>query len=147
MIFVEKGSLKNWNMLKWGLRELLRDCEKGVLRAAHPRTHFQGEYPPRKLYPPIIQMLFGTLCRHMTPSSLFLTAAFQECCQHPPPQRWCSEKYWGCNQEAVFCLAPFTGGDYESLINVFAYIGYVFLALWSAFIFVIVMQRDWCWLT
>ena len=28
------------------LRELLREREKGVLRAAHPRTTFQGEYPP-----------------------------------------------------------------------------------------------------
>ena len=28
-----------------GLRELLRECEKGVLRAARPRTPFQGEYP------------------------------------------------------------------------------------------------------
>ena len=37
-----------------------------------------------KLYLPIIQMLFGILCRHMTPSSLFLTVPFQECCQHPP---------------------------------------------------------------
>ena len=30
-----------------GLRELLREREKGVLRAAHPCTPFQGEYPPR----------------------------------------------------------------------------------------------------
>ena len=29
-----------------GLRELLREHEKGVLRAAHPRTPFQGEYHP-----------------------------------------------------------------------------------------------------
>ena len=33
-------------MLKWGLRELLREREKGVLRATRPRTPFQGEYPP-----------------------------------------------------------------------------------------------------
>ena len=33
-------------MLKWGLKELLREHEKGVLRAAHSRTPFQGEYPP-----------------------------------------------------------------------------------------------------
>ena len=33
-------------MLKWGLMELLREREKGVLRAAHPRTPFQGEHPP-----------------------------------------------------------------------------------------------------
>ena len=40
-------------MLKWGLgngglRKLLREREKGVLRAARPRTPFQGEYPPEK---------------------------------------------------------------------------------------------------
>ena len=33
-------------MLQWGsYRELLRAREKGVLRAARPRTPFQGEYP------------------------------------------------------------------------------------------------------
>ena len=30
------------------MRELLRGREKGVLRAAHPRTPFQGEYPPEQ---------------------------------------------------------------------------------------------------
>ena len=30
LIFVEKGVLKNWNMLKWGLKELLREREKGL---------------------------------------------------------------------------------------------------------------------
>ena len=29
-----------------GVRELLKEHEKGVLRAAHPRIPFQGEYPP-----------------------------------------------------------------------------------------------------
>ena len=43
VIFAEKGGLKNWNM-PGGLRELLREREKGVLRAA--RTPFQGKYPP-----------------------------------------------------------------------------------------------------
>ena len=38
------------NMLKGGLRELLRELEKGVLRAAHPRTTFQGEYVHPGLY-------------------------------------------------------------------------------------------------
>ena len=33
-------------MLKWGLRELLREREKGVLRATRSRTPFQVEYPP-----------------------------------------------------------------------------------------------------
>ena len=32
-------------MLKWGLRELLREREKGVLRVARRHTPFQGEYP------------------------------------------------------------------------------------------------------
>ena len=50
MIFVEKGVLKNEDMLKkGGLKELLRVRKKGVLRAARPRTPFQGEYPPRDL--------------------------------------------------------------------------------------------------
>ena len=44
--FCWKGVLKNWNVLKWGLRELLREREKGVLRAARPYTPFQREYPP-----------------------------------------------------------------------------------------------------
>ena len=45
MIFVERG-LKELKHAEWSLRELLREREKGVLRAAHPCTPFDGEYPP-----------------------------------------------------------------------------------------------------
>ena len=45
VIFAENWVLKNWNMLteNGGLRELLREREKGVLRTADSRTPFQGE--------------------------------------------------------------------------------------------------------
>ena len=43
---VEKGLLQNWNMLKWGSSGTAERAWKGVSRAAHPRTPFQGEYPP-----------------------------------------------------------------------------------------------------
>ena len=46
VIFVEKGSWRTEKCWNGGLRELLREREKRVLRAAHPRTPFQGEYPP-----------------------------------------------------------------------------------------------------
>ena len=68
-----------------------------------------------KQYLPVIQMfVWDTMQTHDKHSSWSLIALFQECCQHPSGA--CSEKYWGCNQETVFCLAPFTWGDYESLI-------------------------------
>ena len=40
------GSERTETCWNGGLRELLREREKRVLRGAHPRTPFQGEYPP-----------------------------------------------------------------------------------------------------
>ena len=42
-------------MLKLGLKELLREREKGVLRTAHPRTPFQIDLPPGGVRIPIFK--------------------------------------------------------------------------------------------
>ena len=44
-IFVEKGVLKNWNMLKWGLNELLRAWKAGLKGRTSP-------YPFSRWVPP-----------------------------------------------------------------------------------------------
>ena len=46
MIFVEKSVLKNWNAKIRVFGNCWESVKRGVLRAAHPRTPLQGEYPP-----------------------------------------------------------------------------------------------------
>ena len=51
--FVNLGkcrTLRNWKIINWGLKEQPGGLEKGVLRAAHTRIPFSGEYPARGLF-------------------------------------------------------------------------------------------------